>query len=94
MHVSMWGGGAESHREESPRAGAGPGAKAGLTPHQRYDINFSALTFNTGIPTPNNRMNEIMIIVAKVGEIIRTPKPNDIQPSFGLRKSLFHNAQP
>ena len=30
--VSVWGGDAEPHREESPRAGAGPGAKAGLTP--------------------------------------------------------------
>ena len=32
VHVSMWGGDAEPHREESPRAGSGPGAKAGLTP--------------------------------------------------------------
>ena len=32
MHVSMWGAGAELRREESPRAGSGPGAKAGLTP--------------------------------------------------------------
>ena len=28
----MGGGGAEPHREEAPRAGARPGAKAGLTP--------------------------------------------------------------
>ena len=32
MHVSVWGGGAELHREESPRAGPGPGTKPGLTP--------------------------------------------------------------
>ena len=32
VHVSVWGGGAEPHGEESPRAVAGPGAKAGLTP--------------------------------------------------------------
>ena len=32
VHVSVWGAGAELHREESPRAGAGPGSKAGLTP--------------------------------------------------------------
>ena len=32
VHVSMWGAGAELRREESPRAGSGPGAKAGLTP--------------------------------------------------------------
>ena len=32
VHVSVWGGGAELHREESPRAGSGPGTKAGLTP--------------------------------------------------------------
>ena len=32
MHVSVWGGGAELHSEESPRAGSGPGTKAGLTP--------------------------------------------------------------
>ena len=31
VHVSVWGGGAEPHGEESPRAVAGPGAKAGLT---------------------------------------------------------------
>ena len=31
VHVSMWGAGAELRREESPRAGSGPGAKAGLT---------------------------------------------------------------
>ena len=33
LHVSVWGGGAELHREESHRAGSGPGTKAGLTPH-------------------------------------------------------------
>ena len=32
VHVSVWGGGAELHREESPRAGPGPGTKPGLTP--------------------------------------------------------------
>ena len=32
MHVSVWDCGAEPHREEAPRAGARPGAKAGLTP--------------------------------------------------------------
>ena len=32
VHVSVWGGGAELHSEESPRAGSGPGTKAGLTP--------------------------------------------------------------
>ena len=32
VHVSVWGRGAELHREESPRAGSGPGTKAGLTP--------------------------------------------------------------
>ena len=31
VHVSVWGGGAEIHREESPRGGPGPGKKAGLT---------------------------------------------------------------
>ena len=32
VHVSVWGGGAELHREESPRTGSGPRTKAGLTP--------------------------------------------------------------
>ena len=32
VHLSMWEGGAELHSNGSPRAGAGPGAKAGLTP--------------------------------------------------------------
>ena len=32
MHVSVWGGGAEPHREEFSRAESRPGAKAGLTP--------------------------------------------------------------
>ena len=32
VHVSVWGVGAELRREDSPRAGSGPGAKAGLTP--------------------------------------------------------------
>ena len=32
VHVSVWGGGAEPHREESSRAESRPGAKAGLTP--------------------------------------------------------------
>ena len=32
VHVSVWDCGAEPHREEAPRAGARPGAKAGLTP--------------------------------------------------------------
>ena len=32
MHVSVWGGGAELHREESSRAGSGPGTKPSLTP--------------------------------------------------------------
>ena len=32
VHVRVWGGAAEPHREESPRAVAGPEAKAGLTP--------------------------------------------------------------
>ena len=32
VHVSACGGGVELHREESPRAGSGPGTKAGLTP--------------------------------------------------------------
>ena len=32
VHVSVWGGGAELHSVGSPRAGAGPGRKAGLTP--------------------------------------------------------------
>ena len=31
VHVSVCGGGVELHREESPRAGSGPGTKAGLT---------------------------------------------------------------
>ena len=32
VHVSVCGRGVELHREESPRAGSGPGTKAGLTP--------------------------------------------------------------
>ena len=32
MHVSVWGGGAELHREESHRPESGPGTKPGLTP--------------------------------------------------------------
>ena len=32
MHLSVWGRGADIHRDESPRAGSGPGTKAGLTP--------------------------------------------------------------
>ena len=32
MHVSVWGRGADLHRDESPRTGSGPGTKAGLTP--------------------------------------------------------------
>ena len=32
MHVSVWGEGGELHREESHRAGSGPGTKAGFTP--------------------------------------------------------------
>ena len=32
VHVSACGGGVELHRKESPRAGSGPGTKAGLTP--------------------------------------------------------------
>ena len=32
VHVSVWGRGADLHRDESPRAGSGPGTKAGLTP--------------------------------------------------------------
>jgi len=32
VHVSVWGGGAEPHREEFSRAESRPGAKAGLTP--------------------------------------------------------------
>ena len=32
MHVSVWGGGAELHKEESPRAGSGHETKPGLTP--------------------------------------------------------------
>ena len=32
VHVSVWGGGAELQREESPRAGFGPGTKPSLTP--------------------------------------------------------------
>ena len=31
MHLSVWGRGADIHRDESPRAGSGPGTKAGLT---------------------------------------------------------------
>jgi hypothetical protein len=31
LHVSVCGGGVELHREESPRAGFGPGTKASLT---------------------------------------------------------------
>ena len=31
VHVSVCGGGVELHREESPRAGSGPGTKAGHT---------------------------------------------------------------
>lgn len=31
MHVSVWGGGADLHSVGYPRAGAGPGPKAGLT---------------------------------------------------------------
>ena len=32
VHVSVWGGCAKPHRGESPKAGSGPEAKAGLTP--------------------------------------------------------------
>ena len=32
VHVSVCGRGVELHRKESPRAGSGPGTKAGLTP--------------------------------------------------------------
>ena len=32
MHVSVWGGGAELHREESHRPESGPGTKPGLIP--------------------------------------------------------------
>ena len=32
VHVSVWAGDAELHSQGSPRAGAGPGPKAGLTP--------------------------------------------------------------
>ncbi len=80
LHVSVCGGGVELHREESPRAGSGPGTKAGLT----------SPIFHTAVP------EGILLGLPRVGLVFkvqgRIPTPQRHRARPAMRNLFFSHS--